>query len=44
VNEDKAARDQAAAQRRGEVVGMARGLHKSLSQEAIDRGDDPSRN
>lgn len=44
VNEDKARRDQDAAQRRGEVVGMARGIHKALSQETIDRGDDPSRN
>lgn len=44
ANEEKAERDQAAAQRRGEIVGMARGLHKSLSQESIDRGDDPTRN
>ena len=43
-NEDKAARDQANAQKRGEVVGMARGLHQALSQEMIDRGDDPTRN
>ncbi len=44
ANEEKSERDQAAAQRRGEVVGMARGIHKALSQETIDRGDDPSRN
>ena len=44
ADEDKAARDQANAQKRGEVVGMARGLHQALSQEMIDRGDDPTRN
>jgi CHASE2 domain-containing sensor protein len=37
-------RKQEAAQKRGELAGMARGIHKALSQEAIDRGDDPSRN
>jgi len=44
INEDKAARDRAAAQRRGEVVGMARGIHKALTQEAIDSGGDETRN
>jgi len=44
AREDKNKRDQDDAQRRGEVVGMARALHKSLSQEMIDRGDDPTRN
>lgn len=44
ANEEKAARDQAAAQRRGEVVGMARGIHKALTQEQIDHGGDETRN
>jgi uncharacterized membrane protein YfcA len=44
AREEKAAHDQQAAQKRGEVVGMAKGLHKALTQELIDRGDDPTRN
>ena len=48
ADEEKAKRAEDAAQRRGEVTGMARGIHKALSQESIDRGgpdgDDPSRN
>jgi len=44
ANESKAERDRAAAQRRGEVVGMARGIHKALTQEAIDHGGDETLN
>jgi uncharacterized membrane protein YfcA len=44
AREEKAAHDQQAAQKRGEVVGLAKGLHKALTQELIDRGDDPTRN
>lgn len=44
ASEAKAERDKVAAQRRGEVVGMALGVRKTLSQETIDRGDDPTHN
>jgi len=44
ANEDTAKRKEDAAQKRGELLGMAQGIRKVLSQEAIDRGDDPTRN
>lgn len=44
AREEKAEHDQNAAQRRGEVIGMAKGLRRDLTQEMIDRGDDASRN
>lgn len=39
--EDK--RKQDAAQKRGELLGMAQGVRRILSQEDIDSGNDPTR-
>lgn len=38
ANEEQAEHDKTAARKSGEVVGMARGLRRDLTQDLIDRG------
>lgn len=44
ASEARAEREKLTAQKQGEIIGMARGIRRDLTQEAIDRGDDPTRN
>lgn len=44
AKEDETEKSKKAAQSRGEVLGRASALRDVLTQERIDRGDDPTRN
>ncbi len=44
ADEDRADRDRRAAEKRGEIFGRAQIIRDVLTQERIDRGDDPTRN
>jgi uncharacterized membrane protein YfcA len=41
ANENQAEQEKRTAQAQGEVVGMARGIRKSLTQDLIDKGGSP---
>ena len=43
ANEAQAEHDKKTAQKQGEIIGMARGIRRDLTQEMIDRGDNPPR-
>lgn len=44
ANEAQAAEDKKAARAQGELIGRAKSVRSTLTQEAIDRGDNASRN
>ena len=44
ARDERAERDKNTARKQGEIVGMAKGIRRDLTQEMIDRGEnDPSR-